>query len=359
MKLKLILTTAIVGAALALPGSAARAATPATPGELMALSQSAVYDPATGQVTFTLTFNRAPDFQSVDELDRPADSFQYFIVGDPSLSYPNNYDTIIRGEELHISSPVLRVRNATPTDPTDPPSVSGGWGTVRGVVPYQLNGNVLTFSTPLALISDHSADGHFTYDLIITQYGGQTQFLPGLESVVRPRLPLPRLSARTAAGATSRVQEPGAVHCVRHPGPVDESRSVGVGQASRLIPSAGASSQRAVFLADGAKSQPPLTAVGRASEGTGSRACIVFGSKGSLRRPGRTGKNRGGQRERRNAQEDRSGAAGGSLRALGPGGRLREPGLRSRQQQQGTERCWREVPPAGADGRRARLQVRD
>jgi hypothetical protein len=183
MKLKLILTTAIVGTALALPS------TPnAAPGDLMALSESAVFDPATGQVTFTLTFNSPPDFQTVDSLGRQADSFQYYIIGDPSLPYPYYYDTIIRGEELHLSSPVLRVRNATPTDPTDPPSVSGGWGTVRGVVPYQLTGNVLTFSTPLGLISDHSADGHFTYDLILTQYGGETQFLPGLESVVRSSL---------------------------------------------------------------------------------------------------------------------------------------------------------------------------
>ena len=189
MKLKLILATAIAGAALALPSGAARADTPATPGELMALSQSAVYDPATGQVTFALTFNRPPDFQGVDSLGRQADAFQYYIVGDPSLSYPNFYDTIIRGEELHLTSPVLRVRNATPTDPTDPPSVSGGWGTVRGEVPYQLNGNVLTFSTPLGLISDHSTDGHFTYDLLITQYGGLTQSLHSLESVVLPTTP--------------------------------------------------------------------------------------------------------------------------------------------------------------------------
>jgi hypothetical protein len=158
----------------------------ATPGELLARSQSAVFDPATGQVTFTLSFNRPPDFQTVDSLGRQADSFQYFILGDPSLPYPFNYDAIIRGEELHLSSNVLRVRNARPTDPTVPPSVSGGWGTVRGVVPYQLNGSVLTFSTPLGLISDHSLDGHFSYDLELYQYGALTQHFHGLESIIRP-----------------------------------------------------------------------------------------------------------------------------------------------------------------------------
>jgi hypothetical protein len=169
----------------ALATATARADVRATPGELLALSESAVFDPATGQVTFTLTFNRPPDFQTTDSVGRQADSFQYYIVGDPSLPYPSNYDTIVRGEELHLTSDVLRVRNATPSDPTDP--ASGGWGTVRGVVPYQLNGNVLTFSTSLGLISDHSVDGHFSYDLLIAQYGGLTQFFSGLESAVRPR----------------------------------------------------------------------------------------------------------------------------------------------------------------------------
>ena len=158
----------------------------ATPDELLARSQSAVFDPATGQVAFTLTFNRPPDFRTVDSLGRQADSFQYFIIGDPSLPYPNNYDAIIRGEELHSSSPLLRVRNSRPTDPTVPPSVSGGWGTVRGMVPYQLTGNVLTFSMPLGLISDHGADGPFSYDLELYQYGGLTQHFHGLESIIRP-----------------------------------------------------------------------------------------------------------------------------------------------------------------------------
>ncbi len=50
-----------------------------TPAGLVVLSHSAVFRPATGQVTFTVTFNRAPDFESVDALGRQADSFQYFI----------------------------------------------------------------------------------------------------------------------------------------------------------------------------------------------------------------------------------------------------------------------------------------
>ena len=51
-----------------------------------------------------------------------------------------------------------------------------------------LNRNVLTFSTSLGLISDHSVDGHFSYDLQISHYGGDPhQFFSGLEPVVIPR----------------------------------------------------------------------------------------------------------------------------------------------------------------------------
>lgn len=158
----------------------------ATPAKL--LSESSSFDPATGQVTFRLTFDRTPDFQTTDSLGRQADSFQYYIAGDPSLPYPSYYDSIIRGEELHITQEVLRVRNATPQDPTTDPAVSGGWGIVRGEVPYHLNRNVLTFSTSLGLISDHSVDGHFSYDLQISHYGGDPhQFFSGLEPAVIPR----------------------------------------------------------------------------------------------------------------------------------------------------------------------------
>jgi hypothetical protein len=170
----------IVAAALLAPGAAAQAPSPFT-----ALSDSAVYDPATGLVTFTLVFNRAPDFQSSDAFGRQADSFQYFIYGDLSLPYPAYYDAIIRGEELHVFSGGLRVRNSTPPDP-DP--AAGGWGSIRGVVPYRLEGNVLTFSVSLSTISDHSSDGRFSYSLQLYQYGGLTQSFER-ESVVRPPLP--------------------------------------------------------------------------------------------------------------------------------------------------------------------------
>jgi hypothetical protein len=173
-----LIVAVVVGMALALPGVADAQA----PGGLTVLSDSAVYDPVTGQVTFTLVFNRRPDFETEDEFGRRADSFQYYIVGDPGLPYPANYDAIIRGDEIGLTSGLLPIRKPLPPDP-DP--VSGGWGPVRGVVPFSLEENILTFSASLGLISDHSVDGHFAYELLLTQYGATSQFLQS-ESVVRP-----------------------------------------------------------------------------------------------------------------------------------------------------------------------------
>jgi hypothetical protein len=53
-----------------------------------------------------------------------------------------------------------------------------------------LVGNVLTFSTSLDVISDHSVDGNFMYDLQLTRFGGDPgKFLPQRRSVVRPSRP--------------------------------------------------------------------------------------------------------------------------------------------------------------------------
>jgi len=177
-----LIVAVVVGMALASPGVADAQSSPR---EFTVLSESAVFDPATGQVTFTLAFNRQPDFQTVDEFGRQADSFQYYIVGDPTLPYPDKYDAIIRGAEIDLTSNLLPIRNAVPPD-TDP--AASGWGSLRAVVPFQLDRNVLTFSTSLADISDHSVDGHFSYELLLTQYGATSDLVQS-ESVVGPSAP--------------------------------------------------------------------------------------------------------------------------------------------------------------------------
>lgn len=150
--------------------------------EFISVSESAVFNPSTQEVLFTIEFNQTPDFFTVDSFGRQANSFQFFITGDPGLPYPARYDAIIRAEEIHITMDVLRVRNAVPPDP-DP--AAGGWGSIRGAVPFSLNGSVLTFSTPLQLISDHSTDGRFAYGLQSYQFGALTRSVNN-QSVVVP-----------------------------------------------------------------------------------------------------------------------------------------------------------------------------
>jgi hypothetical protein len=148
---------------------------------LQVVYESATYDPATGEVDFTLAFNRHPDFRTVDEHGRPANAFQYFIVGDDTVPDPEPFDAIIRGVELQSKPPLLPIRGSSPADP-DPSS--GGWGAIRATVPFELHGRVLTFSAPLDALSDHSTDGRFTYVLETYTFGSLVDSIVN-ESVVR------------------------------------------------------------------------------------------------------------------------------------------------------------------------------
>ena len=129
-----------------------------------------------------MTVNRHPDFRTVDEYGRPANSFQYFIVGDETASDPERFDAIVRGVELQSRPRILPIRYSSPADP-DPRS--GGWGAIRATVPFGLHGRVLTFSAPLEVLSDHSTDGRFTYVLETYAFGALVETIVN-ESVVRP-----------------------------------------------------------------------------------------------------------------------------------------------------------------------------
>ena len=159
-------------------------------------AESAMFDPATGNVQFRVVFNQAPDFFTVDSVGRQADSFQYFIFGDPQLPYPGYFDSIIRGAEVRSPADPLPIRNSVP--PNDDPA-TGGWGPIRGSVPFSLDGTILTFATPLTLISDHSVDGHFAYRLDTYVFGITTRSIEN-ESSVAPEPATLLLFATTMAG---------------------------------------------------------------------------------------------------------------------------------------------------------------
>ena len=154
---------------------------------LLVLSQSAEVNLANNSVLFQIEFNRAPDFFTTDEYDRQADSFQYYIDADGGFPifkgtdiYYSNLESLIRGEEIHLAGDV-RIRNALPPDPDL--SSSGGWGSIRGSVPYTLSGNVFSLLVPLELIGD--TDGKFSYQLLWTEYGGSEGYIDA-ETVPEP-----------------------------------------------------------------------------------------------------------------------------------------------------------------------------
>jgi hypothetical protein len=146
---------------------------------LLVLSQSAEVNLASNSVLFQIEFNRAPDFFTTDEYHRQADSFQYFIDADGGFPifkgtdiYYSNLESLIREEVIHLGGDV-RIRNAWPPDPDL--SSSGGWGSIRGSVPYTLSGNVFSLLVPLQLIGD--TDGKFSYRLEWYEYGGLQDYI--------------------------------------------------------------------------------------------------------------------------------------------------------------------------------------
>jgi hypothetical protein len=147
--------------------------TSALPAEaaLMVFSQSAKVNLDSNSVLFQIEFNRPPDFFTTAEDGIQADFFQYYINADGGLPVYRDYselESIIGGEDIAVGGNV-GIRNAWPLDPDG--LSSGGWGSIRGSVPYTLSGNVLSLLVPLQVIGD--SDGKFSYVLQWGEYGAQ------------------------------------------------------------------------------------------------------------------------------------------------------------------------------------------
>jgi hypothetical protein len=117
----------------------------------------------------------------LDSFGRPQDSFQVFIAYNPATANPANpqsVDVLVRGDEIHIAN-ALRIRDARPAvaDPN-----AGGWGAIRGTVPYHLkteaNGTArLTFTVEFALLG---ITGQFAWALQTTQFGSEVDSRQGV-----------------------------------------------------------------------------------------------------------------------------------------------------------------------------------
>ena len=126
-------------------------------------------DNAASTATFRLTFNREPVF-FVSE-GTATDAFQVEIDGDStSFDQPLLFDTIdavVRGAEISQADGLpIRDREG------DGGEGSGGWGPVRGFVPFDLDGDTISFTTAWSLIGDD--DGKFRYRIIAIDDGSVT-----------------------------------------------------------------------------------------------------------------------------------------------------------------------------------------
>ena len=168
------LRLAILASALLGSMTPPAAAGPVGPFEI--LSQSAKVNTALREVVFSIVFTAPPDPFTVDELGRPARSFQYEINPDSPLAPPGDplFDIaiIIRGDEARAAGD-LRVRNAR--GDVDPDPLAGGWGLIRGSVPFVIDGNAVRFMTSFDLLKE--TDGVFAYRLFTTEFGLTTSLV--------------------------------------------------------------------------------------------------------------------------------------------------------------------------------------
>lgn len=131
-------------------------------------------DTVNGIANFAVTFDRTPDFHTLNSAGVQADSFQYYIDLDKSPSFPgpSNIEMVFRGDEIHIHDAIV-IRDVFTLVPTEP--YSGGYGPIIGMTDYNLVGNQLSFSVDLDAIS--SPNGQFSYALMCTEYGAMTDWV--------------------------------------------------------------------------------------------------------------------------------------------------------------------------------------
>ncbi len=135
-------------------------------------SQIVHVDMPSQTVYFTLALASVPDFFTFDEYSRNHDDFQYWIRWDvPAdlVDTERSPDVIVTSTEIRTLGGVA-VRLAR-----GPQGGPGGWGPLQGVIPYSMIGSTITFSLPLAMLSD--VDGRFSYTIATYVYGGTSDVI--------------------------------------------------------------------------------------------------------------------------------------------------------------------------------------
>ncbi|MEO7494916.1 MAG: PEP-CTERM sorting domain-containing protein [Massilia sp.] len=184
----------------------------ADPPPLQPIQYSAVIDPTSGQANFSLRFDHAPDFFTVDNAGRPPDAFELFTdtrSSDPIQSAIDGLNgsgqlgtqTIISGYAI-TTRRQLEIWWPKPVSewiPGDPDSQA----VLRTYRDYTQVGDTLSFSLPLSLL--HNPDGVFYYGFQLFRYGGWTTVnyygVSGQEYVFpTPPVPEPAHAAMLGAG---------------------------------------------------------------------------------------------------------------------------------------------------------------
>ena len=174
MRRTIFISAAAVLASLGLSSSFARAA--ATE-DFHLVDQACTVDKDAGTATFRLNFAQPPRFflphggGGGGGGDQP-DAFQIEIDGDHNtFDHPIEFeeiDSVVRGAEISASEGIpVREREGDGGG-----EQSGGWGPVRAVVPFELDGSTLTFTAGLSAIGDQ--DGKFRYRVITIESGAVT-----------------------------------------------------------------------------------------------------------------------------------------------------------------------------------------
>lgn len=141
--------------------------------DLFVSSHKIQYDQVQSMVLFEMTFNRAPDFFTLDPGGRQADSFQIYLDTLPGRNgfggnSPFPWETIVRGEEIHVNGNI-RFRDHILGPSMDP--ISGGWGPIAGTVPYTMTGMRQKFVAPFSVVN--TTTGLFSYRVEVFRFGTQ------------------------------------------------------------------------------------------------------------------------------------------------------------------------------------------
>src|SRR5687768_11414129 len=116
-----------------------------TCGAFEIVSHGAFADPANERVLFQVTFNQPPNFFDVDPDGNPVNAFQYWydcVPGDDEFAGEDV--VVIRGPEIRRNNAIPLRDSLNPTGEDFPGAE--GWGKLRGLVPYEVDGNTLTFA---------------------------------------------------------------------------------------------------------------------------------------------------------------------------------------------------------------------